>query len=180
MKHIICSLFVLFFSYSTAFAAFTSCGAGYILTNHNKIDGIAAAECQKLWCRDLETGNAMGSGRSARSGYRDTAGPVEICDVNGTCIECFGERKWCNGETPGVWNPEYGAYTRGGADNATFQSVNRGGCFAWQLEKPVCENGMTAILHNGEWVCSTENKSSFGGAASSIRRTGGSLRRLSR
>ena len=48
---------------------FISCGPGYILESHSDIDGIDAMECQKLWCRDLETGKVMGSGDRANNGY---------------------------------------------------------------------------------------------------------------
>ena len=163
--------------------AAVSCGPGYVLTSASSIDGIKAAECQKLWCRDLETGKAMGSGTKAATGYVNTAGPVELCDADNNCIQCFGERKWCSDATPGEWNPEYGAYTRGG-DNATFESYLRtgGGCFTWQLEKPQCEDGNVAILSNGEWACATissTGKAASINKASSVRRTG-SLRRMTR
>ncbi len=179
MKKIICCLFAFFVVMPNANAAFTSCGAGYILASHAKIDGIDAAECQKLWCRDLENGKKMGSKNSPNSGYRATNAPVELCDANGNCIECFGERKWCSGEPNGVWNPEYGAYTRGGADNATYISYQKGSCFAWRLEKPNCPDGETAILRNGEWVCATATGGGDASRASSVRRTG-TLRRVIR
>ena len=85
---------------------------------------------------------------------------------------CFGDRKWCSGETPGVWNPEYGAYTRNGADSATYKAFKKSGCWAWRLEKPVCDEGMTAFLINDEWVCGTPTESAKAGRASTIRRTG--------
>lgn len=181
MKKIICSVFVFVFAFTAAHAAFTSCGPGYILVPHNKIDGINASECQKLWCRDLENGKSMGTDKTAANGYKSTNAPMELCDASGNCVECFGDRKWCGGEPAGIWNPEYGAYTRGGGDNATYQSYQKGSCFGWRLEKPECENGETAILRNGEWVCAT---STGGDAAavskkSSVRRTG-TLRRVIR
>lgn len=180
MKKIICSLFVFAFAITAASAAtFTSCGPGYILTAHNKIDGINAAECQKLWCRDLENGKSMGSGKNAASGYKTTSAPVELCDANNNCIECFGDRKWCSGEPAGIWNPEYGAYTRSGEDNATYISYQKGSCFAWRLEKPDCPNGQTAILQGGRWLCATSSGTTEAGRASSVRRTG-TLRRVIR
>lgn len=180
MKKIISSLFIFALSIAGAGAAtFTSCGPGYILASHSKIDGINAAECQKLWCRDLETGKSMGSGKTAASGYKTTNSPVELCDAKNNCIECFGERKWCSGEVAGVWNPEYGAYTRGGADTATYLSYQKGSCFAWRLEKPNCSSGETAILQNGEWICATSSGSAEASRASSVRRTG-TLRRVIR
>ena len=175
MKKIICALFVFSFAIIDANAA--SCGAGYILAQHKNIDGIPAAECQKLWCMDLETGKYMGKGNTASSGYKATNFPIELCDASNNCIECFGERRWCGGETVGQWNPEYGAYTRGG-DNSTYKSYQKGSCFAWRLEKPNCPNGQTAILMNGEWHCATSSNSDIGSRASSIRRTGAIRRRL--
>lgn len=180
MKKIICSLFVFAFAVSAAGAAqFTSCGPGYILTSHSKIDGINASECQKLWCRDLENGKSMGNGKAAASGYKTTSGPVELCDANNNCIECFGDRKWCSGEPAGIWNPEYGAYTRGGDDNATYIAYQKGSCFGWRLEKPDCSDGQTAILQGGRWLCATSSGTTEGGRASSVRRTG-TLRRIIR
>ena len=105
------------------------CGPGYVLVDHAKIDGMNVKECQKLWCRDLETGKNMGAGNSAANGYVATANPNELCDADRNCIECFGDRKWCSGAQVGVWNPEYGAYTRGGNDSATYNSVQKSGCF---------------------------------------------------
>ena len=145
---------------------FTSCGPGYILVEHKDIDGIAAAECQKLWCRDLETGKTMGSGNRANTGYVSTSYPMELCDADGNCVECFGDRKWCSGQPTGYWNPEYGAYTYGGDDNATYRSYQRGSCFSWNIDKPECPDGQTAT--------------SAGSRESSIRRTSGSLRRAIR
>lgn len=177
MKKLICSVLIFGCIYGVAIAeTFTSCGPGYILSSHSKIDGINAAECKKLWCRDLETGRTMGNGKNANSGYKSTNAPVELCDANDKCIECFGERRWCGGETPGAWNPEYGAYTRGG-DNATYRSYQKGSCFAWRLEKPECPDGETAILQSGKWVCATSSGSAVGTRASGIRRTGTTLRR---
>lgn len=155
----------------------TSCGPGYILVSHSDIDGIDAAECQKLWCRDLENGKSMGSGKGAASGYKTTAGPVELCDAKNNCIECFGDRKWCSGEPAGIWNPEYGAYTRSGADSSTYTSYQKGSCFAWRLEKPECPDGQSAILQGDEWVCATSSGTTTGSRESSIRRTGTTLRR---
>lgn len=157
-------------------AADFSCGPGYVLVSRSDIDDIEAAECQKLWCRDLETGKTMGSGDRANNGYKATSYPVELCDANGNCIECFGDRKWCSGQPEGFWNPEYGAYTYGGADNATYTSYQRGSCFAWSLEKPDCPDGQTAILQDNEWVCAEAVGSTTGSRESSIRRTSGSLR----
>ena len=158
-------------------AGFTSCGAGYVLVEgRQKIDGIPVAECQKLWCRDLENGKVMGVGNKPNSGYQATDSAMELCDAAGNCVDCWGARKWCAGEARGEWNPEYGAYTRGG-DNATYLSYQRGTCFAWRLEKPECESGETAVLKDGRWVCATSSGSTEAGRASGIRRTG-TMRRM--
>ena len=162
---------------TTAQAAFTSCGVGYVLADvRNKIDGVPSKECQKLWCRDLENGKVMGKDERANSGYQMTGVPVELCDANNNCVECWGERRWCAGESRGVWNPEYGAYTRGG-DNATYQSYQKGACFAWRLEKPDCADGQTAILQDGKWVCAVAGQQTGIGRASAVRRTG-TMRRV--
>ncbi len=178
MRKIVYSLFVFCFSLFICVAThaaderFLSCGPGYVLVSKNKIDGVPVVECQKLWCRDLESGKTMGDGNSPASGYKTTGGPVELCDAQNNCIECFGDRKWCEGEANGIWNSEYGAYTRGGADSASYISYLRGGCFAWRLEKPTCSNNQTAILRDGEWVCAISSGTTTGGRASSVRRTG--------
>ncbi len=163
----------------TANAAF-SCGDGYVLASHKDIEGIDAKECQKLWCRDLETGKMMGKGDRANNGYRDTGAPVELCDAKNNCIMCFGERRWCSGTEAGVWNPDVGGYTRGGGDVTTFQSYQKSGCFTWRLEKPECEDGKTAVLQNGEWVCATGKAAPDAARKSAIRRTGTIIRRMIR
>ncbi len=179
LKQFIISCFVVFGFVSVADAAFTSCGPGYVLVeSRKKIDGIPSAECQKLWCRDLENGKMMGNEDKPNSGYQSTNGPSELCDANNNCIECWGQRKWCGGEARGEWNPEYGAYTRGG-DNATYQSYQKGSCFAWRLEKPDCEPGTTAVLQGGKWICATQGGTSEASRASGVRRTG-TMRRITR
>lgn len=177
MKKIFCSLFGLFVFLTAvpAFAAF-SCGAGYVLASHSKIDGVNAKECVKLWCRDLEANKVMGSGDRAASGYRETSAPVEL-SVGGDTIACFGDRRWCAGETVGVWAPEYGMYVRGDDDGTTYKSYQKGSCFAWRLEKPDCPN---AVLVNGEWVCVTASGGDISNIQkSSVRRTG-TMRRVMR
>lgn len=182
MKNILFSLFVMVCTVIVAVPGaradkFTSCGPGYILVEHKDIDGITAAECQKLWCRDLETGKAMGKGDRANNGYVSTAYPMELCDANGNCVECFGDRKWCSGQPTGYWNPEYGAYTYGGDDNTTYRSYQRGSCFSWNIEEPECPDGQTAILQGGQWICAVAAETTSGSRESSVRRTSGSLRR---
>lgn len=181
MKRILFSLFVvncLCFA-GVAGAEDFSCGPGYILVERSDIDDINAVECQKLWCRDLETGKPMGSGDRANSGYQATSYPMELCDANGNCIECFGDRRWCTGQPQGYWNPEYGAYTYGGDDNATYQSSQRGSCFVWNMiDTPDCPDGQTAVLQDGKWTCAVSVGTTTGGRESSVRRTSGSLRRM--
>ena len=175
MKKIFCSLVVCvvaMLSGATSFADTFSCGDGYILVAHSKIDGINAMACEKLWCRDLETGRTMGSGNTAASGYRMTDEPVLLSDDKGNEIMCFGDRKWCSGEVVGEWNPGFGGYTRDGADNATYKSYQKGGCFAWRLERPSCSDGETAFLVNDEWVCTTEETVPGSPRESAMRRTG--------
>lgn len=168
------------FALDAATDNFLSCGPGFIMSKSSKVDGIEMIECQKLWCRDLEAGKNMGTSDRAASGYEMTKSPIELCDASGNCVECYGERRWCSGEAVGRWNPEYGAYTRGGNDTATYESYQRGSCFVWRLEKPKCGDDETAILQNGEWVC-VVSTGDVGGVSreSAIRRTGGSIRRLS-
>lgn len=185
MKKLIafCSLVFALCVVGTTHAAdekFLSCGPGYVLVAKSKVDGINMAECQKLWCRDLENGKTMGADDKAASGYKTTGGPIELCDAKNNCIECFGDRKWCSGEPAGIWNPEYGAYTRGGGDTVTYISYQKSDCFSWRLEKPDCANGEQAILKNGEWVCVTSTSgSSVGTRESAVRRTG-TIRRVIR
>ena len=177
MKKIFYSLFMCFGFMLVAPAVFAdtfSCGAGYVLVEHAKIDGITTQECQKLWCMDLETGKMMGSGNTAANGYRATSEPVKLQvkkeDNEVLSIDCFGERKWCSGEIEGEWVKEYGGYTRGGEDAPAYKSYQKGGCFAWRLEKPVCdEPGMVATLQDGKWECLPEIQRNA--RSSAIRRT---------
>ncbi|MDR1207307.1 MAG: hypothetical protein LBK26_02740 [Rickettsiales bacterium] len=175
-KFILCSLLFAFFASGTVRAAdekFISCGPGFILIDKGKTDGIATSECQKLWCRDLENGKAMGAGDRANSGYKTTNAPLELCDAGYKCIECFGDRNWCKGETSGVWNPEFGAYTKKGDDSNAFLSLQKGGCFSWSIQKPKCENeGEVAILVNDKFVCAAAGGTAESIRKSSIRRTG--------
>ncbi len=178
MKKLLSSLLMVFGVCASVHAATFSCGPGYVLNNHSKIDGIDAQECQKLWCRDLENGKPMGIGKNANSGYKSTNSPVLLEDANGTSIECFGERRWCAGEATGTWNPEYGAYMRG--DSLVYRSYQKGSCFAWRLAEPKCEAGQTATYDEktGKWNCGTskpgENAAAF--RASTVRRTGAARR----
>jgi hypothetical protein len=171
---ILLSLFVGCFA---ANAEDVSCGVGYVLVDTNeKIDGIPVAECQKLWCVDLENGKKMGDGNKAAKGYVTTTDTLRLCDNDKKCVECWGDRRWCAGEAPGQWNPKYGAYTRNGDDNATYESYQKGNCFAWRLEKPDCEDGLVAVLQDERWVCTTVEGDSGISRESSIRRTGTSRR----
>ena len=180
MKKIFCSIIGLIFlglPMSSFAAASFSCGAGYVLAPRNKIDGINAMECVKLWCRDLETNKAMGNGDRVASGYVDKLSSVS--DGRET-VDCFGERKWCAGEVAGTFAPEYGLFVRGGDDGSTYKAYQKGSCFAWRLEKPECEMGESAILRDGEWVCVTASGAGVNTVQkSSIRRTG-TMRRVMR
>lgn len=179
LKNLLLSCVIVFAGICGADAAFTSCGPGYVLVeSRKKIDGIPTAECQKLWCMDLENGKVMGDEDKPNTGYRATNSAQMLCDVKNECVECWGERKWCAGEVPGLWNPEYGAYTRGG-DNTTYQSYQKGGCFAWRLEKPDCDAGMAAILQDGKWICVKESNKGEAARASTLRRTG-TIKRIGR
>ena len=168
-----------------AFSAGTfSCGEGYVLVSHSKIDGITAMECEKLWCRDLETGLSMGSGNTAANGYRTTSTPQPLSDNTGKTIVCFGDRKWCSGEVVGEWNADFGGYVRPGDEpdpnnnsKFTYQSYQKGSCFAWRLEKPSCDAGETAVLQNGKWNCIPNVGTKDVNRASSVRRTGALMRR---
>ena len=151
-----------------------SCGAGYVLAPHSKIDGINAQECKKLWCRDLETNTPMGSGDRVAAGYVDRLS--EVSDGRES-IECFGERKWCSGEPAGVWAPEYARYVRGDDDGSTYTAYKKGSCFAWRLEKPECGDGESAILQEGKWKCVTSQGTGDAIRKSSVRRTG-TMRRI--
>jgi hypothetical protein len=174
MKRNIFYGFLLFvISVCAAGAAELSCGAGYVLTElSDTIDKIPVAECQKLWCVDLENGKNMGNGARATVGYVMTMDTVTLCDNEKNCVECWGDRTWCAGEAPGYWNPKYGAYTRNGDDNATYESYQKGSCFAWRLEKPQCADGLTAILQDNQWICATVDETTGVSRESAVRRTG--------
>ena len=180
MKKMFCSIigFLIFVGVAPVFAAGTfSCGAGYVLADHAKIDGVNAKQCAKLWCRDLETNKPMGSGDRIATGYVDVLS--ETSDGRDS-VPCFGERKWCAGETIGVWMPEYGAYVRGSDDGTTYKSYQKSSCSAWRLEKPECGAGESAILRDGEWVCVTASAGDISNIQkSSVRRTG-TMRRIMR
>lgn len=173
MKRMFILILVLFVG--TAHAVATpefSCGPGYVLVDHKKIDGIDAAECQKLWCVDLETGKAMGRGNTANSGYKSTAYPYEL-RVGNKSVTCWGERKWCAGQVVGDWDESHGMYTRGAYNPDTaYQSYQKGSCFTWKLEEHNCPAGQTAFLgSDGVWDCRTEQKTVDQVRGSAIRRT---------
>ena len=179
MKRVFAICYLLFAVCATgAHAAdqkLVSCGEGFLVVAKGKSsDGLSQYECQKLWCRDLENGKPMGVGDKANAGYKATSGPYPgVSDASGKQIACFGDRKWCAGETAGVWNPQFGAFTRGGADNNSYMSIQKGDCFAWQMQKPVCTGeNESAIMQNGEWVCATADTAASNVRASAIRRTG--------
>ena len=179
---ILCTLLFAAFAFNAHSAAgdkFISCGEGFLVVAKGKVDGIDSYECQKLWCRDLENGKSMGSGDKANSGYRATPTPDPgVEDSKGKQVPCFGDRKWCAGETPGVWNPTYGAYTKGGQDSNAYLAIQKGDCWVWQMQKPVCTGeGEVAVLEGAEWVCVIGEDNPNAIRASSIRRTGTIKRR---
>ena len=158
-------------AYAVAAADFT-CGPGYVLVDHKKIDGIDAAECQKLWCVDLETGKPMGRGNSANSGYKTTAA-AQMLTVGDKSVMCWGERKWCSGQIPGEWDPKHGMYVRGtyNADSA-YESFQKSGCFTWRPTEHNCPSGQTAFVNeNGAWDCREPKTSEEQFRGSVIRRT---------
>ena len=167
---LIASLTLMVPKYGNA-AMFADCGPGWVMTTSTSIDGVSTQKCEKLWCRDLETNKPMGVGNKANSGYSLTTNPVtvESLDANGNTlsIECFGERKWCSGETAGLWNAEYGAYTKRGEDSTLFISVLRGDCFSWGSTtsgEAGCKDGQTPVLVNGKWNCSSRKTGSSAGS----------------
>lgn len=160
------NFFALFLILSTLFCApvhaedaFVDCGPGWIMSDNGKLEGVTSVKCEKLWCRDLENGRSMGNGNTAASGYVATANPVVLEASDGTSIECFGDRKWCAGDVLGVWNPDYGAYTKRGDDSSNFTSAQNGDCFTWgpgSAVKTGCASGQIPVLVNGKWACSSQ------------------------
>jgi|GEM_PF-800537 len=173
---VLCALCAGVSARAAATENFLSCGDGFILVDGPAVNGIATAACQKLWCQDLETGKPMGSGDRANSGYRATSAPVELCDADNTCIQCFGDRNWCNGEIQGVWNPQYGAYTKKGDDSNAFLAQQRGSCFGWSIQKPQCAGGETAVMQNNKWVCASSTATATAASRASAVRRGGTVR----
>jgi hypothetical protein len=175
MKRILLTLVTLSLCHFVTVAAVAvTCGDGYVLVDTRRENGIQMAECQKLWCMDLENGKSMGRDERANSGYDMTKSPVEMC-VGSDCIYCFGTRVWCNGEAVGRWSAQDGAWVRGGGDN--WRSTQRGSCFAWTTQKPECENGQVAMMVAGRWTCAEPQKIDNTLRNSTIRRTGTIMRR---
>ena len=155
---------------ASASAEFT-CGPGYVLAEHKKIDGIDAAECQKLWCVDLETGDSMGRGNAANSGYKTTSSAVELEAADGTTIMCWGARKWCAGQPEGQWDADAGKYLRGGVESA-YESYKKSGCFTWRIQKHECPQGQEAFLNaDGVWECLSKKETVEQVREEAIRRT---------
>lgn len=165
-------LFLMLFVGNAFAASDFACGPGYVLTDHKKIDGLSAAECQKLWCVDLETGKPMGRGNTPNSGYKATSYPVEL-SVGTQKVTCWGERKWCAGQVQGEWDSQHGLYVRGtyNSDSA-YESYQKGGCFTWRLEEHNCPSGTTAFLNDdGTWDCREQKKTLEQVRGAAIRRT---------
>ncbi|MDR1027748.1 MAG: hypothetical protein LBL46_05015 [Rickettsiales bacterium] len=131
---------------------FVDCGPGFVMSAGKLIDGIPSVECKKLWCRDLETGKAMGTNNAA-NGYKDTARAGEVCDDKNNCVSCWGERKMCGGEDPAVFNADMGAYTKRGAAVKDFVGFQSGSCWKWRVAGHDCPAGKIAMLVDGEYRC---------------------------
>ena len=168
MKKIFAFAFMLCLA-CAARAEFT-CGPGYVLVNHSKIDGIEAAECQKLWCMDLENGKMMGRADSAYSGYKSTTTANKLEVKGEKPILCWGERKWCTGQPAGNWDKDLGRYVRISADDA-YESYQNGSCFSWRLKDNPCASGQDAKLVNGVWQCMEKAETEAQVRGSVIRRT---------
>lgn len=165
-------LFLVLFAGNVYASSEFTCGPGYVLVEHKQIDGLDAAECQKLWCVDLETGKAMGRGNTPNSGYRATTYPNEL-SVGTDKITCWGDRKWCAGQVEGQWDSRHGVYVRGeyNSDSA-YQSYQKGGCFTWRLSEHNCPSGQDAFLSDdGVWECREQVKTIDQVRGSAIRRT---------
>lgn len=166
-------LFVVLFA-GTAYAASTefTCGPGYVLVAHKQIDGLDAAECQKLWCVDLETGKSMGRGNTPNSGYRATAYPEKL-RVAGKSVDCWGARKWCAGQVEGTWDEQHGMYVYSEYNpDSAYESYQKGSCFTWRLGEHTCPAGQTAFLSdNGVWECREQIQTVEQVRGSAIRRT---------
>ncbi len=170
--YFIFTMCLLPYAVSAADDKLVSCGAGYILEKGDQISGIDSYECKKLWCMDLENGKIMGTGDKASSGYVATKNPVILESIDGKKIECFGTRKWCSGQTTGEFNIEYGAYTKKGDDSNAYVSQQKGDCFVWSVEKPVCNSGESVVMTDGKWVCAKVSLDNESIRKSSVRRIG--------
>lgn len=165
-------IFLMLFVGNAFAATDFTCGPGYVLGDHKNIDGLDAVECQKLWCVDLETGKPMGRGNNPNSGYKMTSQAMELT-VGARTVTCWGERKWCAGQTPGEWDPEHGIYVRGVYNpDSAYESYQKGGCFSWRLGAHNCPAGQTAFLGpDGVWDCRAEQKNVEQVRDSAIRRS---------
>ena len=175
MKRIFLTLFSALALSSAASAAvsFVDCGAGYVKANGKNRDGIPTIECKKLFCRDLENGRVMGTEAGMAAGY-ENKGLVFVEDNKGNGIECFGQRKWCNSVLPGqegLFNAEYGIYTKGGEDGDAYRGVLRGNCFEWQTTGHSCRPGETAVIDKdtSSWICLTSGGVNGGRSAVKVR-----------
>jgi len=138
------------------------CGEGFIGVTVQNQSGIPTVECRRLWCRDLENGRPMGSGDRPNNGYDNTAVPEEICGGN-DCISCFGRRRWCQGESAGIWEPEAGMYVRSNevvspGSPILNRGVLSGNCFRWQLQAHGCGPNQVAYNDGTAWICLTPSQ----------------------
>ena len=181
MKSFFLSLFLAsaLSSVGWAGAPFVDCGPGYVKANAKSRDGIPTTECKKLFCRDLENGRAMGTEAGMAAGYENKG--LELAEDNkGNSVECFGRRKWCASVLPGqegLFNTEYGIYTKGGEDGNAYRGVLKGNCYEWQTTGHSCRPGETAVIDKdtSSWICLTSGGAGNGRSAVKAR----SLRRTS-
>jgi len=185
MKKILCILCFVFCT-AVSFAAedekFVDCGRGYTMASWKSTHGIPTFICHKVWCMDLENGKHMGSSTTPNKGYENTNIPNELCDNSNprtaNCIECFGKRKWCSGEASGAFNPDVGAYTKGGTDNVSHRGVLVGDCYKWQSVDHHCASDEVALHQGGDkWTCLKQSSVGSNGHSAiksrALRRTAG-------
>lgn len=125
-------LFIFLALFSLSAFADKGCDEGYALKKSSeKKYGIDVYLCEKVWCVDLETGESMGKGNSASSGYSDTT--VQDFNMYSRSIKCFGKRDWCGNSSEGEFNPEKGIYVHPeDLDGNKYISYKDGNCFAWK------------------------------------------------
>ena len=124
-------IFVALFSLNSFAQA--GCKDGYALEESGSLEGTQLYKCKKVWCVDLETGDSMGNGNSASSGYLDTKEPQELAAYKET-VNCFGERYWCGNGSKGDFDETKGRYVHPEKADE-YISYKDGNCFAWKDKK---------------------------------------------